>query len=53
MMKVTVECDESVEDEGRFLLDMEKMLRHFYRYDIRVLKAKMGDDSLLRIKRTA
>lgn len=53
MIKVTVECEKNMKEEGPFLLGMEKLLRQVYRLDVRVLKAKMADDSLLRIKRTA
>ena len=55
MIKVTVDCDEDEGmDEGRFLLEMEKELRRMYPLlDVRVLKARMADDSKLRMARTA
>ena len=55
MIKVTVEFDhEDGIEEGTFLLQMEKELRHCYPLlDVRVFKAKKRDDSLLRLKRTA
>lgn len=54
MTKVTVEFDGMVDaaQQGVILLEMEKSLRlEWGDLDVRVLKAKMADDSLLRIKK--
>ena len=55
MLKVTVEFPElSRISEGVICLKIEKVLRtEFPALDVRVYKARMADDSLLRIKRTA
>lgn len=56
MLKVTVEFDETVPSNGQgpILLQMEKLLRAILNEcDVRVYKAKQGDDSLLRLKRSA
>lgn len=56
MTKITVEFDASAEhaDEGKLLLDMEKVLRLLWPgYDLRVLKSRQRDDSPLRIARSA
>lgn len=55
MLKVTVEFPEGFEPdrEGPLLLDMEQLLRESSDLDFRVFKARKGDDSLLRLKRTA
>ena len=54
MIKVLVECDEVPPiEQGAFLLDMERVLRSHFLLDIRVLKQRQADDSLLRLKRTA
>ena len=54
MIKVLVECDEVLPTEqGTFLLDVELVLRSHFPLDIRVLKQRQADDSLLRLKRTA
>lgn len=54
MISLTVKFDESVlpEEEGEFLLYMEKLLRFHYPKDVRVFKEKMGDDSKIRQKMT-
>ena len=55
MLKVTVEFEpcESSETQGTILLEMEKILRGwFVDSDVRVFKARMGDDSKLRMAMT-
>lgn len=49
---VTFDPEEGIE-EGRFLLELEKVLRACYpALDIRVYKARKHDDSPLRLQRT-
>ena len=54
MTKVTVTFDETVlpDFQGPLLLEMEKLLRNSLHLDIRVFKARMGDDSKLRMAMT-
>jgi len=55
MLKVTVEFPDGFDParEGPLLLEMEQLLRESSDLDFRVYKARLADDSLLRIKRTA
>ena len=54
MLKVTVEFPPGFDPlrEGPILLSMEKQLRSWWDLDIRVFKARMGDDSKLRMAMT-
>jgi hypothetical protein len=54
MLKITVEFphDYPPQMEGPLLLQMEKTLRILTNLDIRVFKARMGDDSKLRMAMT-
>ena len=52
MISVTVKFSDEVINEGEFLLSLEKLLREFTQADVRVFKAKMGDDSKLRVRMT-
>lgn len=52
MIKVTVEFPRDVPyEEGPYLLAMEQLLRAHH-YDVQVFKARMGDDSKLRMALT-
>lgn len=54
MLKVTVTFDEGIasEAQGPALLAMESHLRSMTNLDVRVFKARMGDDSKLRMAMT-
>jgi hypothetical protein len=54
MLKVTVEFPKGFdsEREGLILLEMEQLLRESSDLDFRVFKARMGDDSKLRMALT-
>ena len=54
MLKVTVAFDEGIaaEAQGPALLAMERYLRTMTGLDCRVFKARMGDDSKLRMAMT-
>lgn len=54
MIKVTVEFPHGFDPDrqGPLLLEMEQVLREASALDFRVLKARMGDDSKLRMAMT-
>ena len=52
MISITVNFHDEVLNEGEFLLSLEQLLRDFTQADVRVFKAKMGDDSKIRQRMT-
>ena len=52
MISITVNFHDEVINEGEFLLSLELLLREFTKADVRVFKAKMGDDSKIRQRMT-